>query len=76
MTSNCILLAIAEDRIQFWTTELQAAFRDGNEERVDECQQFIAEYALLTGEVIKQLRISIEAESNLNASSAPTLRGR
>ena len=53
--TNYVLLNIAEKRLAFWHSELQAAFRDGNEERAVECEGMISEYALLTSEAMKYL---------------------
>jgi hypothetical protein len=58
VTNTYILLGIVEARLRFWTSELQAAFRGGNKERARASQHIIAEYKLLTDELMQQLRIS------------------
>ena len=44
--TNYALLNIAEERLEFWQGQLQAAFRDGNDKRAVECERMISEYAL------------------------------
>lgn len=59
MTANYVLLNIAKDRLEFWQQQLQASFRDGNQQRTVACEQIIAEYALLIREVMDHLRKSL-----------------
>ena len=58
VTTNSVLLSITTDRLQFWQGQLQAAFRDGNEERAATCGHIIEEYQLLISELMKQLRMA------------------
>ena len=55
IATDYVLLSITMDRLHFWQHQLQAAFRDGNEERAVTCEHIIAEYRLLIAELIKQL---------------------
>ena len=61
MTTNSVLLSITNDRLHFWRGQLQAAFREGNEERAATCGHIVAEYGLLIAEVMKLLCMSDQA---------------
>ena len=56
MNATYLMLDIANDRIQFWQDELQAAFRSGNTARAAECDRLIEEYGLLTSQALTALR--------------------
>ena len=56
MNTTYLMLGIANDRIQFWQDELQAAFRSGNTARAAECDRLIEEYGLLTNQALTVLR--------------------
>jgi len=55
MNTTYLMLGIANDRIQFWQNELQAAFRSGNTARAAECDRLIEEYGLLTTQALTAL---------------------
>jgi len=59
MTANYVLLNIAKDRLEFWQQQLQASFRDGNQQRATACEQIVAEYAMLIREVAQHRRKSL-----------------
>jgi hypothetical protein len=56
MLSNDFMLQSANNRLQFWRDQLQAAYRSGDEKRAAECSLLIDEYGLLTAAAIAQLR--------------------
>ena len=56
MNATYLMLGIANNRLEFWRDQLQAAFRAGNAQRAAECDRFIEEYGLLTNEVLTKLR--------------------
>ena len=58
MLSNDFMLQSANNRLQFWRDQLQAAFRSGDDKRAAECALLIDEYGLLTAAAIAQLRAS------------------
>jgi hypothetical protein len=64
MTSNYVLMNITKDRLEFWQRQLQASFRENDEQRAAACEQMIAEYSLLMREVMQQLRKSLPEQTS------------
>jgi hypothetical protein len=64
MNATYLMLGVANERVQFWQDELQAAFRTGNTARAFERDRLIEEYGLLgeTTLLLKE-RHAIGAES-------------
>ena len=62
MNATYLMLGIANNRLQFWQDQLQAAFRAGNVQRAAECDHLIEEYGLLASEVLTKLR-SVDHET-------------
>jgi hypothetical protein len=60
MNATYLMLDIANNRVQFWQDELQAAFRTGNTARAAECDRLIEEYGLLTSQALTALRTFVD----------------
>lgn len=71
MNPSTVLLHIAEQRLQYWQHQLQAAFRTGNAEQALVSELLISEYEILIREAGAAIRSQAAAFLHIDCMKAP-----